>query len=52
MSLLIELLASAHEADIEREVRDRRAKSVLRTCQRRLLGVVPIREACDPATAC
>ena len=52
MSLMIELLASAHEAEIEREVRDRRIKSAVRTCQRRLLGVFPIRQACEPQAAC
>jgi hypothetical protein len=48
MNLTTELLASAHEADVERIARSRRLQSLVETCRRRLLGVLPIGPACEP----
>ena len=51
MSLVMEMLASAREDDLEREVRERRLKSALRMCQRRILGIFPVRSGCAADTA-
>jgi len=48
MHVLTELLASAREADLERAASARRLKSLLDTCRRRLLGVLPIGPPCEP----
>jgi len=50
MDLTTELLASAHEADIQRAARARRLQSLFATCRRRLLGILPIGHACEPCT--
>ena len=52
MDLMTELLAAAREADLERDFRARRLRSLLATCRRRLFGIVPIGPACDPCTSC
>lgn len=46
MNSMIELLASAHEADLQRESHDRRLKEIATACRRRLLGLLPSR-GCD-----
>jgi hypothetical protein len=47
MSLMIELLASEHEADLHRDTENRRLKSLVTECRRRLLGVLPIGQPCE-----
>lgn len=47
MNLMIELLASDHEAELHRETDDRRLKSLVTQCRRRLLGVLPIGQPCE-----
>jgi hypothetical protein len=43
MNSMIELLASAREADLQRESDDRRLKELATACRRRLLGLLPPR---------
>jgi hypothetical protein len=50
MSLMIELLASAHEADLQRESHDRRLQELATACRRRLFGLLPSRPACEPGS--
>ena len=52
MHPLTELLMAAHEADLERDIRARRLRSLLATCRRRLFGVVAVGPACDPCATC
>lgn len=42
------LLVSAREADLERAATSHRLRSLLESCRRRLLGIVPIGPACEP----
>jgi len=49
MDLLTEMLASAHEADIHRAARARRLQTLVATCRRRLLGLLPM-GTCEPCT--
>jgi hypothetical protein len=48
MNLTTEMLASAHEADVRRTARAREQRRLIQTCRRWLLGVLPIRAACEP----
>ncbi len=50
MDLLTEMLASAHEADIQRAARARRLQTLVTACRRRLLGVLPFRQTREPCT--
>ncbi|MDQ3691827.1 MAG: hypothetical protein M3406_17690 [Chloroflexota bacterium] len=50
MNLLTEMLASAREADMQREARARRQKSTFNICRRRLLGVLAIGPDCEPCS--
>ncbi len=50
MTLLIEMLADAHERELLREVRDRRLRDVAIGCRRLLLGFLPIGQRCNPQT--
>ncbi len=50
MDLLTEMLASAHEADIQRVARNRRLQSLVATCRRRLLGLLPMGQNREPCT--
>ena len=43
MNTMIELLASAHEANLQRESDDRRLKELVTACRRRLFGLLPPR---------
>ncbi|MEO6294566.1 MAG: hypothetical protein ABIP01_04200 [Candidatus Limnocylindria bacterium] len=52
MNLMIELLASAHHADLLRETHNRRLKSLVTRCRRRILGVLPIGAACEAQPSC
>lgn len=52
MSLMIELLASTHEADLLRASRERRLRRIVTACRRRILGVLPIGPTCEPRTTC
>ena len=47
MNLMIELLASEHEAELHRETHDRRLRNLVTECRRRLLGVLPIGQPCE-----
>ena len=47
MSLMIELLASEHEAELHRETHDRRLRNLVTECRQRLLGVLPIGQPCE-----
>jgi hypothetical protein len=47
MSLMIELLASDHEAELHRETENRRLRSLVTECRRRLLGVLPVGQPCE-----
>ena len=49
MDLRTEMLASAHEADVQRTLRAREQQRLIQTCRQWLLGFLPIRGACDPA---
>ena len=48
MTLMIELLAAAHERELLREVRDQRLRDLTARCRRLLLGFLPIGERCEP----
>ena len=48
MDLVTELLVSAREADLHRAFRAHRLKSMVATCRRRLLGILPITQSCQP----
>jgi hypothetical protein len=48
MDLVIELLVSAHEADLQRAARIRRLEGMVEMCRRRLFGVLPISQPCEP----
>ncbi|MGH2381939.1 MAG: hypothetical protein ACRDG7_12060 [Candidatus Limnocylindria bacterium] len=48
MDLVTELLVSAHEADLQRAAQSRRLQHLIATCRRRLLGFLPIGQACTP----
>ena len=50
MDLLTEMLASAHEADIQRAARARRLQTLVTACRRRLLGVLPFGQTREPCT--
>ncbi|MDQ3148612.1 MAG: hypothetical protein M3Q38_01625 [Chloroflexota bacterium] len=50
MDLLTEMLAPAHEADIQRAARARRLQTLVTTCRRRLLGVLPFGQTREPCT--
>lgn len=52
MHLMTELLMAAHQADIERDVREQRLRSLLATCRRRLFGILPVGPACHPRASC
>jgi hypothetical protein len=52
MDLVTELLASAHEADVERVARARQRQSLVETCRRRWFGLLPIGPACEPNATC
>ena len=47
MDLRMELLASAHSADVARMAAERQRRSLLSTCRRWILGFIPVRQ-----TAC
>ena len=46
MSLMIELLASAHEADLHRETRERQIKDAVSACRRGLFDFLKPARAC------
>jgi hypothetical protein len=48
LDLRIELLASAHAADLEREAAARRLSSLVATCRRWVLGIFPVEQPCAP----
>jgi hypothetical protein len=48
MSLMIELLASAHEADLQRESRERHMKDAVTACRRRLFDFLRPELPCEP----
>ena len=48
MSLMIELLASAHEADLQRESHERRIKDAVTACRRRFVDFLKPERPCDP----
>jgi hypothetical protein len=48
MSLMIELLASAHEADLQRESHERRMKDAVTACRRRFFDFLKPERPCDP----
>jgi hypothetical protein len=48
MDLVTELLASTREADVRRIARTRRMQSLIETCRRRLFGVLPTSQPCEP----
>jgi hypothetical protein len=48
LDIRIELLASAHAADLEREAAARRLTSLLATCRRWVLGIFPVEQQCAP----
>jgi hypothetical protein len=48
MDSRIELLASAHAADLEREAAARRLSSLVATCRRWVLGIFPVEQPCAP----
>jgi hypothetical protein len=48
MSLMIELLASAHEADLQRESRERRMKDAVTACRRRFFDFLKPERPCEP----
>jgi hypothetical protein len=48
MDLRIEMLASAHAADLEREAAARRLSSLVATCRHWVLGIFPVQQPCDP----
>lgn len=48
MDLVTELLASTREGDVRRIARSRRMQSLIETCRRRLFGVLPISQPCEP----
>jgi hypothetical protein len=48
MDSRIELLASAHAADLEREAAARRLSSLVATCRRWVLGIFPVEQPCGP----
>lgn len=52
MNLSIELLASAHRADLRRETHNRRLRSLVTQYRRRVLGVLPIGPACAAQPSC
>lgn len=44
MDLRMELLASAHSADVDRIAAERQRRSLLTTCRRWILGLIPVRQ--------
>jgi hypothetical protein len=48
MTLMIELLASAHEADLQRESRERRTRQAAAACRRRLFDFLRPERPCEP----
>jgi hypothetical protein len=48
MSLMIELLASAHEADLQRESHERRMKDAVTGCRRRFFDFLKPERPCEP----
>jgi hypothetical protein len=48
MSLMIELLASAHEADLQRESHERRRKDAFTGCRRRFFDFLKLERPCEP----
>jgi hypothetical protein len=42
------LLATAHQEDLRREARSNHLASLIERCRRRLFGVLPISQACEP----
>ncbi len=52
MDLVTELLVSAREADVERTVRARGFERLVATCRRRLFGLLPVTEPCEPRASC
>ena len=48
MTLMIELLASAHEADLQREPRERRLKHAATACRRRIFDFLRPERPCEP----
>ena len=48
MNLMIEMLASAHEADLHRESRERRLKDAATACRRRLFDFLRPERPCEP----
>ncbi len=44
MDLRMELLAQARSADVDRMAADRQRRSVLTTCRRWILGLIPVRQ--------
>jgi hypothetical protein len=48
MSLMIELLASAHEADLQRESHERRIKDAVTACRRRFVDFLKPERPCEP----
>ncbi|HEX7197409.1 MAG TPA: hypothetical protein VF364_11325 [Candidatus Limnocylindria bacterium] len=48
MDLVTELLASTREFEVLRIARSRRMESLIATCRRRLFGVLPMSQRCEP----
>jgi len=48
MDLVTELLVSAHEQEMRRGANLRRLERLFTACRRRLMGFLPIGEACTP----
>jgi hypothetical protein len=48
MSLMIELLASAHEADLQRESHERRMKDAVTACRRRFFDFLKPERPYEP----
>jgi hypothetical protein len=52
MTLSLELLASAREAEVERATRSRRLAALVARCHTWVFGVLPIARPCTSCTDC